>query len=86
VYLTDVAGVYADYPDEASLVTRIDLAGLQQLLADGKADGGMIPKLESCLAALRGGVRRAHVLDGRIPHALLLEFFTREGIGTMVLP
>jgi acetylglutamate kinase len=86
VYLTDVHGVYADYPDESSLVTGIDAAGLEQLLAAGKADGGMIPKLESCLAALRGGVRRAHILDGRIPHALLLEFFTREGIGTMVLP
>ena len=86
VYLTDVAGVYADYPDESSLVSGIDTAGLEELLAAGKADGGMIPKLESCLAALRGGVQRAHILDGRVPHALLLEFFTREGIGTMVLP
>jgi acetylglutamate kinase len=86
VYLTDVAGVYADYPDESSLVTGVDTEGLEQLLAGGKVDGGMIPKLESCVHALRGGVRRAHVLDGRIPHALLLEFFTREGIGTMVLP
>ena len=86
VYLTDVAGIYADYPDESSLMTRVDLEGLEGLLRDGKVDGGMIPKLESCLHALRGGVRRAHVLDGRIPHALLLEFFTREGIGTMVLP
>jgi acetylglutamate kinase len=84
VYLTDVAGVYTDYPDESSLVTNVDVAGIEQLLADGKADGGMIPKLESCVAALRGGVRRAHVLDGRVPHALLLEFFTREGIGTMI--
>jgi acetylglutamate kinase len=86
VYLTDVAGIYADYPDESSLVTGIDVDGLEALLAAGKADGGMIPKLESCVHALRGGVRRAHILDGRIPHALLLEFFTREGIGTMVLP
>jgi acetylglutamate kinase len=86
VYLTDVAGIYADYPDESSLVTRIDRLGLEELLSTGKVDGGMIPKLESCVEALRGGVRRAHILDGRIPHALLLEFFTREGIGTMVLP
>jgi acetylglutamate kinase len=86
VYLTDVAGVYAEFPDESSLVTGVDTEGLEQLLAGGKVDGGMIPKLESCVHALRGGVRRAHVLDGRIPHALLLEFFTREGIGTMVLP
>jgi len=86
VYLTDVAGIYADYPDESSLVNHIDVLGLEQLLTAGKVDGGMIPKLQSCLHALRGGVRRAHILDGRIPHALLLEFFTREGIGTMVLP
>jgi acetylglutamate kinase len=86
VYLTDVAGIYSDYPDESSLMTRLDVEGLEGLLRDGTVDGGMIPKLESCVQALRGGVRRAHVLDGRIPHALLLEFFTREGIGTMVLP
>ena len=84
VYLTDVAGLYADWPDEASLVSRIDVDGLEKLLADGKASEGMIPKLESCVHALRNGVRRAHILDGRLPHALLLEFFTREGVGTMV--
>ncbi len=86
VYLTDVSGIYADYPDESSLINHTDVRGLERLLVDGKADGGMIPKLESCLQALQGGVRSAHILDGRIPHALLLEFFTREGIGTMVLP
>jgi acetylglutamate kinase len=84
VYLTDVAGIYADYPDESSLVSETDIAGIEELLANGKADGGMIPKLQSCVDALRGGVRRAHILDGRIPHVLLLEFFTREGIGTMI--
>jgi acetylglutamate kinase len=84
VYLTDVAGLYADYPDESSLISRTDVDGLAELLASGQADGGMIPKLQSCLHALHGGVRRAHILDGRIPHALLLEFFTREGIGTMI--
>jgi acetylglutamate kinase len=84
VYLTDVAGVYAEWPDESSLISRTDLAGLERLLADGKAGEGMIPKLESCAHALRHGVRRAHILDGRLPHALLLEFFTSEGIGTMV--
>jgi acetylglutamate kinase len=84
VYLTDVAGVYGDWPDEASLISRIDVAGLEQLIAGGKAFDGMIPKLESCVSALRNGVRRAHILDGRLPHALLLEFFTREGVGTMV--
>ncbi len=84
VYLTDVAGVYADWPDEASLISRIDVDGLEKLVVDGKASEGMIPKLESCVSALRNGVRRAHILDGRLPHALLLEFFTREGVGTMV--
>ena len=84
VYLTDVAGVYRDWPEESSLISRIDVEGLEKLLADGKVSEGMIPKLESCAAALRMGVRRAHVLDGRLPHALLLEFFTREGVGTMV--
>jgi acetylglutamate kinase len=84
VYLTDVPGLYADYGDETSLVSRTDVDGLQKLLADGKAADGMIPKLQSCVDALHGGVRRAHILDGRIPHVLLLEFFTREGVGTMI--
>jgi acetylglutamate kinase len=86
VYLTDVAGIYADVGDEGSLVSRVDVAGLERLLETGKVGEGMIPKVASCIAAVRGGVRRAHVLDGRMPHALLLEFFTREGIGTMVHP
>jgi len=84
VYLTDVAGVYGNWPEEASLISRIEVEGLEKLVADGKASEGMIPKLESCAHALRNGVRRAHILDGRLPHALLLEFFTREGVGTMV--
>jgi acetylglutamate kinase len=86
VYLTDVAGVYGDWPDETSLISRIDVQGMEQLIAAGKVSEGMIPKLESCVSALRAGVRSAHVLDGRLPHALLLEFFTREGVGTMVRP
>jgi len=86
VYLTDVAGVYGDYPDESSLISRIDAAGLEALVANGRAAEGMIPKLASCVQALRNGVTRAHILDGRIPHALLLECFTVEGIGTMVNP
>jgi acetylglutamate kinase len=86
VYLTDVAGVYGDWPDESSLISRIDVAGMEQLIADGKVSEGMIPKLESCVSALKVGVRSAHVLDGRLPHALLLEFFTPEGVGTMVRP
>jgi acetylglutamate kinase len=86
VYLTDVNGVYGEWPDESSLISRVDVGGLEQLIASGKVSEGMIPKLESCVSALRHGVRRAHILDGRLPHALLLEFFTREGVGTMVHP
>jgi acetylglutamate kinase len=86
VYLTDVAGIYGDFGDENSLITNTDVAGLESLVAAGKVSEGMIPKIVSCIEALRGGVNRAHILDGRVPHALLLEFFTREGIGTMVTP
>ena len=86
VYLTDVSGVYESFPDEDSLISRTDAAGLEALVEQGKADKGMIPTLASCVQALRHGVHRAHSLDGRIPHALLLECFTREGIGTMVQP
>jgi acetylglutamate kinase len=86
VYLTDVAGLYEDFGDETSLISRIDVEGLERLAHDGKLSEGMIPKIRSCVDALRNGVSRAHILDGRIPHALLLEFFTREGIGTMIGP
>ncbi len=86
MYLTDVAGIYEDFGDDDSLISHTDVMGLERLLEHGKVSEGMIPKIRSCIEALRGGVHRAHILDGRIPHALLLEFFTREGIGTMVLP
>ncbi len=84
VYLTNVAGLYREFGDESSLISRIGLDELEKLEADGTLEGGMIPKIRSCTSALRAGVRRVHILDGRIPHALLLEFFTREGIGTMI--
>jgi acetylglutamate kinase len=86
VYLTDVAGLYRDFADPTSLISQIDAAALEAILGDGSVSAGMIPKLRSCLAALKAGVRQAHIVDGRLPHVLLLEFFTREGIGTMVLP
>ncbi len=86
VYLTDVAGVMSDYPNEDSLLSQLDVSDLKALVEAGSVGEGMIPKLESCAHALENGVTRAHILDGRIPHALLLEFFTREGIGTMVHP
>jgi acetylglutamate kinase len=85
VYLTNVAGLYGDLADEASLISRIDVDGLAALVDDGRLSEGMIPKARSCADAVKSGVTRAHILDGRIPHALLLEFFTREGIGTMVI-
>jgi acetylglutamate kinase len=84
VYLTDVAGIYLDPDDPSTLVSRTNVNGIQKLLKQGLATGGMIPKLQSCARALEGGVRRAHIVDGRVPHVLLLEFFTREGIGTMI--
>jgi acetylglutamate kinase len=85
VYLTNVAGMYSDLADEASLISRIDVDRLAALVDDGVLSEGMIPKARSCIEAVKSGVSRAHILDGRIPHALLLEFFTREGIGTMVV-
>lgn len=84
VYLTDVEGVYEDYSDPTSLISRMDTARLRKLLET--MEGGMLPKLKSALDALDGGVSQAHILDGRTEHALLLEVFTSEGIGTMVTP
>jgi acetylglutamate kinase len=86
VYLTNIHGLYTDLDDESSLVSHIDVDGLERMVEAGQLSEGMIPKIRSCIHALRHGVVRAHILDGRIPHALLLEFFTREGIGTMVAP
>jgi acetylglutamate kinase len=85
VYLTNVAGLYGDLADEASLISRIEVERLAALVDGGQLSEGMIPKARSCVEAVKSGVTRAHILDGRIPHALLLEFFTREGIGTMVI-
>jgi acetylglutamate kinase len=84
VYMTDVAGVLRDLADPTSLVTTASADELAKLVADGTLTGGMIPKITSCTRAVHGGVRHAHILDGRVPHALLLEMFTRDGIGTMV--
>ncbi len=84
VVLTDVEGLYANWPDRSSLIDRIRVDRLERLLP-GLASG-MIPKMEACVRAIRGGVRRAHVIDGRLAHSLLLEVFTSRGIGTMVLP
>ncbi len=84
VYLTDIEGLRRNIEDPSSLIRQTTAGELEMLMADGTLSGGMIPKIESCARAVRGGVKRAHILDGRIPHVLLLEVFTDEGIGTMV--
>lgn len=84
VYLTDIEGLRRVVTDPASLIRQTTPDELDALIAEGIIAGGMIPKVDSCVQAVRNGVRRAHVLDGRIPHVLLLELFTDEGIGTMV--
>jgi acetylglutamate kinase len=84
VVLTDVPGLYHDWPDTASLVSQIGAEELESLLP--KLEAGMVPKMEACLRAVRGGVPAAHIVDGRVPHSLLLEVFTDEGFGTMVTP
>jgi acetylglutamate kinase len=84
VVLTDVEGLYSDWPDRTSLLSQITVDRLAGLLPALSA--GMLPKMEACLRAVRGGVPRAHVIDGRVAHSVLLEVFTTEGVGTMVLP
>jgi acetylglutamate kinase len=84
VYLTDVEGLYRDLGDEDSLIQRVSPEGLHELLASGSVSTGMLPKLQSVEHALEHGVGHAHILDGRVQHALLLEVFTPEGIGTMI--
>jgi acetylglutamate kinase len=84
VVLTDVPGIYANWPDRASLLSSIGVTAAKELL--GRVDAGMVPKLEACIRAVEGGVPQSHVVDGRTAHSILLEIFTDEGIGTMVLP
>ncbi|MDA8283793.1 MAG: acetylglutamate kinase [Actinomycetota bacterium] len=86
VYLTDVEGIRARRGDPASLVHAATPDDLDRLVAGGAIAGGMIPKVASCVRAVRNGVSRAHILDGRAEHALLVELFTRQGVGTMVAP
>ncbi len=84
VYLTDIEGLRRDVDDATSLIRQTTADELEQLVADGSIAGGMIPKVASCIHAVRHGVHNAHVLDGRIAHVLLLEIFTDSGIGTMI--
>jgi acetylglutamate kinase len=86
VYLTNVEGLLKDVADPGSVISQLSADDLEAMIGDGTLTEGMIPKAGSCLRAVRHGVGQAHILDGRVPHALLLEIFTTEGIGTMVSP
>src|SRR5438067_10744062 len=86
VYLSNVEGLLKDVGDPGSVISSLSTDDLQSMVDDGTLTEGMIPKARSCVGAVRHGVGHAHILDGRVPHALLLEIFTTEGIGTMVSP
>ena len=85
VFLTDVEGLYKDFSDKSSFISRITASDAEALVSSGEIGGGMLPKLNNCTAAVKGGVNRVHILDGRIPHCLLLEIFTDHGIGTAIV-
>jgi len=82
--LTDVEGLYEDWPNSDEVISRLTASQLEKLLPE--LSSGMVPKMEGCLHAVRNGVRTARVIDGRVQHSILLEIFTDEGIGTMVVP
>jgi acetylglutamate kinase len=84
VLLTDTPGILMDRKDQNSLITGLDAAGCRDLIAKGVIDEGMIPKVEACLESLRGGVKKTHIIDGRLRHSLLLEIFTHRGVGTAI--
>ena len=84
VMMTDVEGIYQDFADKDSVIKEMSPKDARQLITDGHVDRGMIPKVEACVIAVSGGVERATIIDGRLPHSLLIELFTHEGIGTMI--
>lgn len=84
-FLTDIEGVYRDPQDKNSLISELTVSEAKELLSTGNIGGGMLPKLNNCIDAIENGVSRVHILDGRIPHCLLLEIFTNKGIGTAIL-
>lgn len=86
IVLTDVEGIFEDPEREDSIVSSLTVDSARQMIAAGQIDGGMIPKVEACIRAVEGGVARTHIIDGRLLHSILLEIFTDEGIGTMVIP
>jgi acetylglutamate kinase len=85
ILLTDTAGILRDYQDTSTLITKLDIQQARNLIHDGTVGGGMIPKVQCCVRSLAQGVKAAHIIDGRIPHALLLEIFTDAGIGSMLV-
>jgi len=85
ILLTDTAGILKDYKDPSTLIAKVDIQEARQLIESGVVGGGMIPKVTCCVRSLAQGVKAAHIIDGRIPHALLLEIFTNEGIGSMII-
>ena len=82
--MTDIRGLLRDVDDEDSLISVVNVSDVPSLKAEGVIKGGMIPKIDCCVDAVRSGVKRAHILDGRIKHSILLELFSDEGIGTMI--
>lgn len=84
-FLSDIEGVYRDFNDKSTLISELEMEEAEQFIREGFVGGGMIPKLGNCIEALKEGVSRVHILDGRIPHCLLLEIFTNKGIGTAIL-
>jgi len=84
VILSDTHGIRSDPDEEDSLMSAAGEAQIREMIASGVIAGGMLPKVDACLRALAGGVRRAHIIDGRYPHALLLEIFTEKGVGTLI--
>ena len=84
-FLTDIEGVYRDPLDKSSLISELTVPEAEELLASGNVGGGMLPKIRNCVDAINAGVSRVHILDGRLPHCLLLEFFTNKGVGTAII-
>lgn len=85
ILLTDVEGIFADYEDKSTLISSLHIDEVEELITRGIIAGGMIPKVECCVKALKAGVAKTHIIDGRLPHSILLEIFTDEGIGTEVV-
>jgi len=85
VFLTDIEGLYRDINDKSSFISRLTDKEADELINGGMIGGGMLPKLSNCTSAIQNGVNRVHILDGRIPHCLLLEIFTNHGIGTAIV-